>query len=91
MVLDNTLKHKDCIENMQVLIDHVEINAMMPIKSELDDISDLTDRYQMVAFSMLYCGICPPSTLIVFIYFIIDNTLTRYMDMYWMQRPIQVF
>ena len=43
----------------------------------------------MIAFSMLYAGICPAATLIVFVYFIIDTKLARYTDMYCMQRPVQ--
>ena len=76
---------------MQLLIDHVELNALMPIKSELSQISDLTENYQMVAFSILYAGICPGATLAAFIYFMVDTTLARYSDMYVMQRPIQVW
>ena len=82
MVFDNTLEKDHCIESMQILVDHVEINALMSKKTVIQETSDLTEKYQMVSFSMLYCGICPPATLVVFIYFLLDSKLGRYTDMY---------
>ena len=91
MVLDNTLKGDDQIESMQTLIDHVEINALMDKKTVIQEITDITENYQMLTFSMLYCGVCPAATLIVFVYFMVECKLNRYADMYCFQRPLQQF
>jgi hypothetical protein len=66
------------------LLDAVEINSIMPIKTELMKISDMTEKLQLVGCSMLYAGICPIGTAIVFIYFIADEYMTRYTDCYCM-------
>ena len=60
----------------------------MPIKSELQKISDQTERLLMLSLGMLYAGVCPPATLIVFIYFLLDIWLMRYTDMYCIQRSM---
>ena len=50
-------------------------------------ISDMTEKLQLVGCSMLYAGICPIGTAIVFVYFIADEYMTRYTDCFCMQRP----
>ena len=87
-VFNNDNGDGDCIENEQVLIDAVEINARMPIKSEIYITNDITSRFLMLSFGMLYAGICPLATLVVFVYFLIDIWLMRLTDMYCIQRPI---
>ena len=36
----------------------------------------------MLGFGMLYAGICPAATAIVFLYFVADIWMMRYTDMY---------
>ena len=35
VALDGWHKDADCVENMQILMDHVEINSLMPVKTDL--------------------------------------------------------
>ena len=42
----------------------------------------------MLGFGMLYAGICPAATLVVFLYFLADIWMMRYTDMYCIQRPV---
>ena len=60
----------------------------MNIKSPLQKTSDMTERFLMLSFGIIYAGICPPATLIVFLYMLIDIWAMRYTDMYCIQRPV---
>jgi len=71
------------------LIDAVEINSIMPVKTELMKTSDMTEKLQLIGLSLLYAGICPIGTAIVFVYFIIDDIMATYTDCYCMRRPLQ--
>ena len=52
----------------------------MSPKDELTDILEICERMQLIGFAVFYAGICPLSTLIVFVYSILDNYLMRYCD-----------
>lgn len=71
------------------MLDAVERNAIMGYKDELAEVLEMTERMQLVGFSMLYAGLCPIATPIVCIYFILDNYLMRYSESYHLQRPLQ--
>jgi hypothetical protein len=64
----------------EYFIEAVEINSLMAARDELTDILEITERMQLVGFSMLYAGVCPLATLVVFVYFIFDNYLMMYCD-----------
>jgi hypothetical protein len=70
-----------------VLIDAIELNAQMPNKTELVKISDMTERFVVLSFGVMYAGLCPLTGLIVFVYFLMDSIAMRKTDMYCMRRP----
>lgn len=49
-------------------------------KTEQSQISDLVEKYVIYSLGLLYCGVCPAATIIVFLFFTIDPTIERYMD-----------
>lgn len=89
MVFNNGTKDGNCIEDNPIWTDAVEINSKMPIKTDLQQTSDITEKFLLIAMSIFYAGICPAATVLVFIHFIIENFLERYTDCYCMQRPLQ--
>jgi len=46
------------------------------------------DKMIMLSFGLLYVGVCPAATILVFIYFAINNALTLYEDLFCFLRPI---
>jgi hypothetical protein len=44
----------------------------------------------MVSFSMLYCGVCPLATLLIFGYFCITQRLEEFQDLNVFTRPVAV-
>lgn len=71
------------------MLDAVELNSLMPVKTELMKTSDMAEHLQLIGLSVLYAGICPISTVFVFLYFIAEDLMARYTDCYCMRRPIQ--
>ena len=69
------------------MVDFVESNALMPVKSELTTISDYTERYILLSIGLLYMGIAPVSVFIVWLFFILDGLFARLSDCYTIQRP----
>ena len=65
---------------MHYLVEAVEINSLLPIKDELTDMLEITERMQLIGFAMLYAGICPSVTLVVFVYSTFDSFFMRYCD-----------
>jgi len=78
----------DCSEHQTYLLDAVELNSRMGVKTELMKISDMTEQLQLIGLSILYAGICPIGTAIVFVFFICDDFMARYTDCFCMRRPI---
>jgi hypothetical protein len=60
----------------------------MAEKTELMKISDMTEQLQLIGLSILYAGICPVGTAIVFVFFICDDYMATYTDCFCMRRPI---
>lgn len=56
----------------------------MPLKSEIVRISDVVDKYMIFSLGILYAGLCPAATIIIFIFFLIDSVIDRYADCYIM-------
>lgn len=67
----------------EYFLEAVEINSLMAARDELTDILEITERMQLVGFSMLYASVCPLATLVVFVYFIFDNYLMMYCDIHF--------
>jgi hypothetical protein len=59
----------------QHLIDHLEYNGMMTDKNQnwMLEINFNINNLIMLSFGLLYVGICPSATLIVFVYFAIGS------------------
>jgi hypothetical protein len=58
----------------------------MPVKTEMQTISDNSERYTMFAFSLLYSGIAPIATTIVWVFFILDIMFSRFSECRSIQR-----
>jgi hypothetical protein len=88
LVLDSD---NDGVSSNKFLTDLVERNALLPARatSELDDILETTERMQLVGFSMLYAGICPLATTLVFCNFLLDNYMMLYTNTHYVKRSIQ--
>jgi hypothetical protein len=50
----------------------------------------MTDDIIMVSFSMLYAGVCPVATLLIFVYFCITTRLEEYQDLNIYSRPAAI-
>lgn len=59
------------------MVEAVEADFLRPASTPLYDVIILTGRMQLVGFSMLYAGICPIATLMVFVNFLFDNWFAR--------------
>ena len=70
-----------------MFIDAIESNAAMPSKSELQALSDNAERYTMFALGILYCGIAPLATTLVWIFILLDSIFIRHLDTGCLQRP----
>jgi hypothetical protein len=60
----------------------------MPLKSEIVRISDVVDKYIIFSLGILYAGLCPAATIVIFFFFLIDSVIDRYTDCYVMQRTL---
>jgi hypothetical protein len=80
MILSDTKKGKDgnYMAGNQILIDHIEVNGILTDYIYYKSIAKMTDDLIMVSFSMLYAGVCPLATLLIFVYFCITAKFEEY-------------
>lgn len=76
----------EVFDEQPIATDFIEINALMPCVSELYTISDYTEKFNILALGILYVGITPLTTTVVWIYFMCDLVLARWMECNFVQR-----
>ena len=82
------MRETNSVSNRSINIDEIEVNALMPLYSEFDQVSDITEKYVLYACALFYCGICPLTIFIIVGFFYIDNWLSNYTNCYVMQRRL---
>ena len=87
-MVNNLNEDNDCIENIQIDVDSIEINSRMPFYDDYSQINDLTEKYNILACGLFYCGICPIATFIVMCFFVLDSLFARLCNCYIMQRRL---
>jgi len=88
LVLNNLNEDDNCIENIQIDVDLIEINSRMVIYGYHKQYVDLAERYNILAFGLFYCGMCPISILIVMCFFYLDNLFSILSRCYVLQRKL---
>jgi len=72
----------------QLFTDAIELGSLMPKKSELTKICDMTEKYVIFSLGVLYAGLCPIATILVYLFYLIDSFIEMKMDCYIMQRGL---
>lgn len=88
LVTNNFNDDNDCIENIQIDVDLIEINSRMPLLNDHEQAIDMAEKYNILACALFYCGICPITVFIIMVFFFLDNFFKMHSNCYIMQRKL---
>ena len=80
-----------CIQkDEQLLVDQVELNSLMQKKNMTEQLYDISENFILFGFVSLYSFICPPISMIVFIYNVIALRAERWAHLRLQMRNFQI-
>ena len=53
----------------------IEVNSIMPVKTEQIDINETSELFLLFGFATLYCAVCPIAAFLVMVHNIFDMRL----------------
>ena len=65
-----------------MLVDQIELDGLLGEKYWYTPVEDNANRLVMLSLAMLYAGMCPLATVIIFIYQLIQNKFDE-TNAYW--------
>lgn len=76
------------VEKKQVLLDYVELNSIMPERSDLQAINEISEVFILFGLATLYSCACPIASLIVMVHNVVDINFDLFVNYATTRRPL---